>query len=142
MRENAMDNTAKLLVMILLISFATERITAVVSYVMSVIPYLRHPRSSTARRWRRRGAQKILLTVLAGVFTAVVVDLADIRVLRLIESNVSPSLDYWLSWLVVFAGADRARDMLSGVKSPAPAPPKVPQFVLDFDKLKIERVER
>ena len=51
----------------------------------------------------------------SATIAVVVVDRADLRILRLLDvGNVHPLVDLWLTWLVVFAGADRVHSMLQG----------------------------
>ena len=71
-------------------------------------------------RPREKERQKFLLLGLGAAITLAVIDFADLRVIRLlnpVQTAAVHLLDYWLTWLIVFAGADRIRDLLQGVKA-------------------------
>jgi hypothetical protein len=107
-----MDASAKLLVIIALAAFATERILAAVNYVMNAVR-LSRLRSGHAVRLRARERRKLLLLVIAALIAYAVVDRANLRLLGVLQiGNVRPLIDFWLTWLVVLAGADRVRSML------------------------------
>jgi hypothetical protein len=109
-----MDATAKLLAIIAVAAFATERILAAVSYVMNAVR-LSRARSGVAVRLRTRERRKLLLTFIAAIIAYVVVDRANLRLLAVLQiGNVHPLMDFWLTWLIVLAGADRVRAMLGG----------------------------
>lgn len=109
-----MDATAKLVAIIAVAAFTTERILAAVNYVMNAVR-LSRVRPGIAMRLRARERRKLVLLVIAAVIAYVVVDRANLRLLRVLEvNNVHPLVDFWLTWLVVLAGADRVRSMLGG----------------------------
>lgn len=119
-----MDASAKLLAIVALAAFITERSLAAASYLLDTFRYLRVRRE--APKLHAKARRRFVLTVLASVIAYAVVDRADVRLLRLMEvGHVHPLVDFWLTWLVVFAGADRVRGMLrpDGV---APAKKDVP----------------
>jgi len=96
-----MDDTARLLVTVLLAAFVIERIVAAVAFFRET------PKSPD------RGG-KLQLFAVAAVLSALAVWLAHIRILQRLNTEVSPWIDYPLSWLVLVAGADRIRDFLGG----------------------------
>ena len=102
-----MDATARLVAIIILTSFATERVLASAGYLLDLA-------DPTQRELRLRARRKLFLFTLGAIITATVVQLADIRILRLVTPNVSNLLDFLVTWLVVFAGADQVRTLLQG----------------------------
>ena len=113
-----MDATAKLIAVIVLASFATERIMASANYLLDAerLYRLKHP---FAERKRTKERRRVLLLALAASIAIAVVDLSNLRLVKLLGMNLDlPGwLDFSLTWLVLFAGADRARELLKGVKS-------------------------
>jgi hypothetical protein len=108
-----MDATAKLIAIVALAAFATERILAAVNYVMNAVR-LSRVRPGAGLRLRAKERRKLVLTILGGIIAAVVVDRADLRILRTMQlGDVNPLVDLWLTWLIVFAGADRVGSFLS-----------------------------
>ena len=93
-----MDDTARLLVTVLLAAFVIERVVAGVGFLFE------KPKDQ-AKIWRFAGT---------AILGAIAVWLADIRLLTRLNNNVSPWIDYPLSWLVLVAGADRIRDFVGG----------------------------
>lgn len=109
-----MDATAKLLAIVALAAFVTERILAAANTIINA-ERLYRVRRGAAVRLRDRERRKAVLMVLAGAIAVVVVDRADLRILRLLQiGDVHPLVDFWLTWLVVFAGADRVHTLLQG----------------------------
>jgi len=107
-----MDATAKFVAIVAVAAFATERILALVSYVMNSIR-LRRIDADRAMRLRKRQQRKAILLVIAASIALLVVDRAKLRILGVLQfDNPDPYVDYWLTWLIVFAGADRVRSML------------------------------
>ena len=105
-----MDATAKLIAIVVLAAFATERILAAAGYFMD------------AKRPRENERQKFLLLGLV------------IRLLNPAHSVGIQLLDYWLTWLIVFAGADRVRDLLQGAMgTPAAEHKETPAFRIHVD---------
>jgi hypothetical protein len=96
-----MDDTARLLVTVLLAAFVIERVVAAVAF------FLETPKSPDHKG-------KLQLFAIAAVLGALAVWLAHIRILERLNNQVSPWIDYPLSWLVLVAGADRLRDFLGG----------------------------
>lgn len=109
-----MDATAKLLAIVALAAFVTERILAAANTIINA-ERLYRVRRGAAVRLRDRERRKAVLMVLAGAIAVVVVDRADLRILRLLQiGDVHALVDFWLTWLVVFAGADRVHTLLQG----------------------------
>ena len=102
-----MDTTARLVAIIILTSFATERVLASAGYLLDLA-------DPNQKELRLRAPRKFFLFALGAIITAAVVQLADIRILRLVTPNVSSLLDFFVTWLVVFAGADQVRTLLQG----------------------------
>jgi len=100
-----MDATARLVAIIVLTSFATERVLASADYLLD----LSDPNQTELRQ---RAPRKFFLFALGAIITAAVVQFADIRILRLVTPDVSGLLDFFVTWLVVFAGADQVRTLL------------------------------
>ena len=108
-----MDETAKLVAIVALAAFATERILAAVNYLMNAARFSR-VRSGAAVKLRSRERRKLVLTILGGVIAAVIVDRADLRILRVLKiGDVHPYVDMALTWLIVFAGADKVHSFVS-----------------------------
>lgn len=108
-----MDETAKLVAIVALAAFATERILAAVSYLMNAAR-LSRVRPGAAVRLRAKERRKLILTLLGGIIAAVIVDRADLRILRVLElGDVHPYVDMALTWLIVFAGADKLHGIVS-----------------------------
>jgi hypothetical protein len=109
-----MQDTAQLIATILLAAFAIERLVAAAQFVLEPAP-----QPGDTRELRRR---KLLLAALAGAIALAIVDFGAIRIVeRLQPANKGSNLDYWLTWLVVVAGADRVRELL-GAAAPGSAP--------------------
>jgi len=100
-----MDDTARLIAFILLASFAIERIAASAKYFLDGW--------EPTRDKRRKRLRQVLLFALGGAVALAIVDFGNIRIVRYLQPVHPPQLlDYWLTWLVVVAGADRARTFL------------------------------
>jgi len=107
-----MDATAKFVAIVAVAAFATERILAAVSYVLNSFR-LRRINPERAARLRRRQQRRFILLAIAGAIALLVVDRAKLRILGVLQfDNPDRYVDYWLTWLIVFAGADRVRSML------------------------------
>lgn len=104
-----MDATARLIAIIALTSFATERLLACASFLFR-LEKLRSQPDGAAERAEMR--QHLLLFTLGGAIALAVVVLAGVRILRLVNPSAPPALDLGLTWLVIFAGADRVRALL------------------------------
>ncbi|MBV8519682.1 MAG: hypothetical protein JO197_19985 [Acidobacteria bacterium] len=109
-----MDATARFLAIVAVAAFATERVLAAAGYLMNTVRLAR-VRRSLARGLRARALRKLVLLVIAAVIAFIVVDRAQLRLLKLLQLNNVPEwLDASLTWLVVFSGADRVHSLLGG----------------------------
>ena len=116
-----MDDTAKLIAIVLLASFAIERIIAGLSYLIDSarLYKLQHP---AAAKLRAKHQRKLALVVVAALLAVAVVKVADLRILRTLNLGQVPlEFDFALTWLVLFAGADKVRDFLQGAGGGASA---------------------
>ena len=109
-----MDATARFVAIVAVAAFVTERIVAVIDYLINAVRASRTPATGaaqdTGKQWR-----KLVLFFIGAVIAYVVVDVAHLRLLSVLQvGNVHPLVDFWLTWLVVLAGADRVRSMLGG----------------------------
>ena len=128
-----MDNTAKLIAIILLASFAIERITASCAWGFDTTRlFVRRKPEEEALRGKE--ARRIALLVLAGGIAAAVVVIADLRILRVLNlTTASAAIDLALTWLVLFAGADRVGDFLKGAGGDGGAKPATPALRIQLD---------
>ncbi len=110
-----MDATARFVAIVAVAAFVTERIVAVIDYLITLArASVARPAGDApqpAREWR-----KLVFFFIAAVIAYVVVEVANLRLLNVlqVDKNVHPLVDFWLTWLVVVAGADRVRSMLGG----------------------------
>jgi len=100
-----MDATARFVAIIAVAAFVTERIVAAIDYLINAVRGSRAPVAGSAqepaREWR-----KLVLFFIAALIAYVVVDVANLRLLSVLQvDNVHPLVDFWLTWLVVLAGA-------------------------------------
>jgi hypothetical protein len=105
-----MDDTARLVVTVLIAAFVIERVSAAILFFTDPPP---EPE-------RRRTIRHFLIAAILG---AIAVWLADIRILARLHVKGLAAFDYALSWLVLVAGADRIRDFVGGGGG-GEAPPK------------------
>src|SRR2546423_14833513 len=96
-----MDDTARLLVTVLLAAFVIERVVAGVAFLFETPK----DQAFNAKIYRFLGT---------AVLGAIAVWLADIRLLARLNNAVSPWIDYPLSWLVLPAGPDRTPALVGG----------------------------
>jgi hypothetical protein len=139
-----MDATAKLLAIIAVAAFATERILAAVNYLMNAVR-LSRARSRGAVRLRAKEKRKLLLFGIAAIIAYVVVERANLRLLRVMQiDDVHPLVDFWLTWLVVLAGADRVRAMIGsgGGSSATPERPESPTVHVQIDGGEVRELRR
>lgn len=100
-----MQDTAQLVAILLLASFALERINAAATFALGEEP-------AEARKQRRR---KVLLFALGGAVALAIVDWGSLRIIARLQPGHAPwPVDYWLTWLVLVAGTDRIKDLLAG----------------------------
>jgi hypothetical protein len=116
-----MDDTARLLVTVLLAAFVIERVVATVAFLTET------PKGPE----RNATIYRFLLTAVLG---AIAVWLAHIRILERLNNSISPWVDYPLSWLVLVAGADKIRDLVggSGGGAEASAKPELPPIQINI----------
>ena len=114
-----MDDTARLVVTVLIAAFVIERVAAAIAFFTDPPP--KPERDKTLRHF--------LVTALLG---ALAVWRADIRILARLHAKVEPIVDYALSWLVLVGGADRIREFIGGSGGEA-APRELPPIQLFVD---------
>lgn len=137
-----MDASAKLLAIVAIAAFVTERVLAGATYVMDTVRYLRMRRGAPLRI-RAKAQRRLVLLALAAIIAYVVVDRADLRILRLLDvGKVHPLADFWLTWLAVFAGADRVRDMMNGNASAPAQPAEAPVLRVQVNDGEIRELQR
>jgi len=108
-----MDATAKLVAIVLLASFAIERITATIGYFLDS-RRLKRIDDEAAVKAREKRRRKLILTVIAGALSLAVVLVVNLRILSVLAFQAHALVDLFLTWLILFAGADRIRDFLAG----------------------------
>jgi hypothetical protein len=116
-----MDDTARLIVTVLLTAFVIERLVAALMFF-----------SETPKGPER--THKIYRFVIAGVLAAVAVSLANIRLLSRLNPATPAWLDLALSWLVLVGGADRIKEFVApGGGGAAPKKQELPpiQFIIE-----------
>jgi hypothetical protein len=102
-----------LVAIILLAAFGIERVSAAANFGLD---WSEKAEEESAQRKR-----KVLLSAFGGAIALAIIDFGAIRIIdRLQPSHPMPLLDYWLTWLVVFAGSDRVKEFLGGGASGAP----------------------
>ncbi len=98
-----MNETGRLIAIVLLTSFAIERIVAAVAFVLG------EPKPEKERM------RKVALFCVAAVIGAAVVWLSGIRIMMALQIPAPVhGLDFFLTWLVLVGGADRIRELLGG----------------------------
>src|ERR1044071_5739077 len=95
-----MDDTARLIVTVLLTAFVIERIVAALMFFNDT------PKGPERTR-------KIYRVLITGVLGAVAVWLANIRLLARLNPATPAWVDFALSWLVLVGGADRIKDFVA-----------------------------
>ena len=141
-----MDATAKLLAIIAVAAFATERVLAAVNYLLNAVR-LGRVRSGSAVRLRTRERRKLVLFLIAALIGYFVVDRANLRLLKVMQlDQVDPLIDFGLTWLVVVAGADRVHSMLGGgggsSGGDAKEQPEVPVVRVQVDGGEVRELQR
>lgn len=128
-----MDDTAKLVAVILLASFAIERVVAAISYCFDTADLYRSTDPDAPQR-RTKHLRHLALTIIAGAIAAVAVWVADVRILRVLKpTQTNAIVDFWLTWLVLFAGAHRIREFLQGAEGGGESAPEAPAFRIHVD---------
>ena len=137
-----MDATAKFVAIVAVAAFATERILAAISYLWNAVR-LSRARSGLGIRLRSRERRKLLLSAIGALIAYVVVDRANLRLLRVLQvENVNPIVDIVLTWLVVFAGADRVHAMLGSSGGGSGASDEVPSIRVQVDNGEVHDLQR
>ena len=95
-----MDDTARLIVTVLITAFVIERLVAALMFF-----------SDTPKGPER--TRKIYRFLIAGILAAVAVWLANIKILSRLNPATPAWLDVAVSWLVLAGGADRIRDFVA-----------------------------
>jgi hypothetical protein len=115
MKHDAISVTAVLL----FAAFAVERVTSGVLFLLSFSKRwdeFFNPQKSVAAARR----SKLAYFILAGTLVLVVLLLApEMRALRALDVNTPESLDLFLTWLLLVAGADRIASLLPAAKGTA-----------------------
>jgi len=121
-----MDNTGRLIAIVLLASFAIERVVATVAFFM--------PGDALASPEKKN---KMTLFGVSAILGIVVVWLTGIRILTVMNFKADPRLDGLLTWMILVGGADKLGQLLGGAKggggSPSPAK-EVPPIKIIVDK--------
>lgn len=133
-----MDQTAKLIAVVILASFATERVVAATSYTLNAIRVSRRT-GGTALRLRRREKRNLLLLGISALIAVVVVERAEIRILTLLGLKAPAALDYVMSCLIVLGGADRLRSLLGTGAAQKSEPPAI-RIDVDGNVRELKRV--
>lgn len=138
-----MDATAKFVAIVGMAAFATERVLAVVNYLLDASRLARDS-SPDAREWRSKEPRRLLLLAIAAVIGYLVVDRADLRLLQILQvgDRVPPPVDFWLTWLVVVAGADRLHSMLGGENGDSKDESDVPVVRVQVDGGEVHEITR
>ncbi len=118
-----MDATAKFVAIVAVAAFATERIQALVTYLLNAVRVAR-AQPNLVKGLRAKERRKIVLFLVAALIAYGVVDRANLRLFRVLQvDNIQPVFDFWMTWLVVLAGSDRVRSLLGNSSSSAPQKP-------------------
>jgi len=136
-----MDATAKFVTIVAVAAFVTERIVATLDYLINAVR-LSRSQSGIVVRMRRRERRKLVMFGIAALIAFAVVDRANLRLLRVLQiDKVHALVDFWLTWLVVVAGADRVRSMLGGGSAPQ-KPAEAPVVRLQVDGGEVRTLQR
>jgi len=104
-----MDETGRLVAVVLLAAFAIERVVAVVDFFMSDI-------DPKAKR------RKYILVGVAALIALAVVYFTGIRILGAMKFTAPIAwIDFALTWLILVGGADKLSQFLGAGKPPAPS---------------------
>jgi len=136
-----MDATAKFVAIIAVAAFATERIQAMVTYLMNAVRVAR-AQPNLVKGLRAKERRKIVLFLVAALIAYGVVDRANLRLFRVLQvDNIQPMFDFWMTWLVVLAGSDRVRSLLgnSGSTPQKPAAAPAVRLVVDGEVQNLRR---
>lgn len=98
-----MDDTGRLIAIVLLASFAIERVVATVDFFMAG-DALTSPEKK----------KKLILFGLSAFLGIVVVWLTGIRILASLKFKTDAAVDLLLTWLILVGGADKLGQLLGG----------------------------
>ena len=96
-----MDNTGRLVAIVLLASFAIERVVATVAFFMA-------GDALTSREKK----DKITLFCVSAILGVIVVWLTGIRILAVLNFKTDPAVDLLLTWMILVGGADKLGQLL------------------------------
>jgi hypothetical protein len=102
-KESAMDNTGRLIAIVLLASFAIERVVATVDFLMD-------GDALTSPEKKR----KLTLFGMSAFLGIVVVWLTGIRILAVLNVKTESAVDILLTWMILVGGADKLSQLLGG----------------------------
>jgi hypothetical protein len=137
-----MDATAKFVAIIAVAAFATERIQAMVTYLLNAVRLAR-AQPNLVKGLRARERRKIVLFLVAALIAYGVVDRANLRLFRVLQvDNIQPMFDFWMTWLVVLAGSDRVRSLLGNSGSAPQKPAAAPAFRVQVDGGEVHNLRR
>ena len=120
MTQLGMEDTAHLIVTVLIAAFVIERVTAALMFFADT------PKGPERTR-------KIYRILIAGILGAAAVWLAHIRLLSRLSAGAPDWLDVAVSWLVLVGGADRIRDFVAPGGGGGEAKKELPpiQFIIE-----------
>jgi CDP-diglyceride synthetase len=107
-----MDNTGRLIAIVLLASFAIERVVATVDFLMA-------GDALTSPKKKR----KLTLFALSAILGIVVVWLTGIRILAVLNFKTDEAVDLLLTWMILVGGADKLGQLLGSGSGGGSAPP-------------------
>ena len=112
-----MDDTGRLIAIVLLASFAIERVVATVDFFLD-------GDALTAPAKKR----KLVLFFITAVLGMVVIALAGVRVLAALGLKTpNPIIDLLVTWLILVGGADKLGQLLGGGGSGGGSAAKAPE---------------
>jgi hypothetical protein len=122
-----MDNTGRLIAIVLLASFAIERVVATVDFLMHG-DALKSPEKKN----------KLILFALSALLGIIVVWLTGVRILAVLNVKTEAAVDVLLTWLILVGGADKLSQLLGGGpgggnSQPAQEIPPIKIFIGDKD---------
>ena len=96
------------------------------------------PAGGLPRKQRAKATRRLILLGLAAIVAYLAVDRAYVRILRVLDvGKIDPLADLWITWLAVFAGADRVRELLNaGASTPSQSDAAVLRVQLDDGEIR------
>jgi len=98
-----MDSTGRLVAIVLLASFAIERVVATVDFFM--------PGDAFTSPEKKK---KLILFGLSALIGIAVVWLTGVRILAVLSFQADKAVDLLLTWMILVGGADRIGQLLGG----------------------------